>query len=441
MPLDRKPTLTSVLQCLLASETDHRTDAEIDICLSTRWCKWNVIGWVQRLGPDWDVRAACTGMVDGWPNYALNFIGADHLPDCFDKTLRPERRPARHASNMARLPLVYIVSWHGWLEQKGVDTFLFGGFDASFQNLLENLECLYEMLGTNFYYRLYEGMSTNGSIEAHKNSPFLKRLQRVFLEIWKSRTDCVDLGYRPLIRHLILPESTTADGIGSKESAAPSIAGYFSQGYFFERVHPVVGAAEDWNELAYHFEHISFSNAERDYWKLATLMPTEVHIKLVLLPFKAELTRESKWNHLSGQLLGAAEVAATTNPQEGRLQRAARDWLTYTSSSCLAAKRSSSYWWSGSVRAAPLAVTWALADHEDDDIMLETRAGWLRYASTHLRHTPKVQIYGSHCPGSDHSSVLGFLGAEAERVLNAGLLEPALDSGDWELIPPFETIL
>ncbi|KAI1274320.1 hypothetical protein F5Y07DRAFT_401609 [Xylaria sp. FL0933] len=288
------------------------------------------------------------------------------------------------------------------------------------------------MLGTNLNYRLYEGLSIDGSIETHKNSPFPERLQRVFLEIWKRRTNCVDL------------ESTTAEGIGivgSKENAAPSIAGYLAQRYFFERVHPVVGATKDWNVLAYRFEHISFSNMERAYWKYATLISMEAHIKLMLLPSKGELTRESEWNHSSGQLPGAAEWAATTDPQEARPHRTARDWLTYSSSSCLALEDSSGYWWTGSVRAAPLAVTWALADYEDDDIMPETRAGWLRYASTHLRHTPKVQIYGSHCPGSDQSSVLGFLGAEAERVLNAGLLEPAPDSDVWDFIPPFETIL
>ncbi|KAI1352012.1 hypothetical protein F5Y01DRAFT_281113 [Xylaria sp. FL0043] len=298
--------------------------------------------------------------------------------------------------------------------------------------MLENLECSYEMLVTNFNYRLYEGLSANGCIEAHKDSPFLERLQEGFLEIWKDRTDCVDL------------ESTTAERIGiidSKENASPSIVGYLAQGYFFERVHPAVGAAKDWNELAYRFEHITFPNTERDYWKYATLMSMVAHIKLMLLPSKAELTRESEWNHSSGQLPGAANLAATTYPQGARLQRTDRDWLIYTSSSCLAVENSSSYWWSGSVRAAPLAVMWALADHEDDDIMPETRAGWLRYASTHLQHTPKVQIYGSHRPGSDQSSVLGFLGAEAERVLNAGLLELAPDSDGWELIPPFETIL
>lgn len=73
-----------------------------------RWCKRNVVGWVRRLGPEWDVR--CTDMVEGSPNYALNFVDAEYMPECFVKKNMTGNTPAQHASDMIRLPLVYLVS-------------------------------------------------------------------------------------------------------------------------------------------------------------------------------------------------------------------------------------------------------------------------------------------------------------------------------------------
>ena len=73
-----------------------------------RWCKRNVVGWVRRLGPEWDVR--CTDMVEGSPNYALNFVDAGCMPGCFVKKDMSGNAPAQHASDMIRLPLVYLVS-------------------------------------------------------------------------------------------------------------------------------------------------------------------------------------------------------------------------------------------------------------------------------------------------------------------------------------------
>lgn len=81
-----------------------------------RWCKRNVIGWVRRLGPGWDVR--CLDMADGSPNHASNFIGAKYLPDCFLQKTMTGKSSAQHASDMVRLPLVYLVSFTRILVKK-----------------------------------------------------------------------------------------------------------------------------------------------------------------------------------------------------------------------------------------------------------------------------------------------------------------------------------
>ncbi|KAI3316940.1 hypothetical protein HD806DRAFT_516390 [Xylariaceae sp. AK1471] len=460
MSVGKMPTLTPALQHLPESEIDHRTDAEIEKLMNThrpvkhekncwafwhsgfenmpRWCKRNVISWARRLGPDWDVR--CTDMVDGSPNHALNFIDAKHLPDCFLKKTMTGKTVPQHASDMVRLPLVYL---HGgvWMDS---GTVLFRSFDDSFWNLLEDPECPYEMFVINFHYRHYEGQILNGLIGARKGNPFIERWLRVFFEIWNNRTDSAGLRYHPLIRHLGLIDGTNVEriGIGGPTGNSAHVMGdYVSQSFCFERVRLLVDEDENWNGPAYYRKHICFLNAEREYWKYAAVMPTEMHVKLMSLPFKPELTRKSEVEDPPSKLPGAAELASTPDSEldETRLQQAARDWLTNISSSCLAVKFSGGYWWPGSGWAMPLAVTWVLPDHEDDDIMLGTWAEWFRYASTHMRQTRKVPIYGTYCPDGDQSSMPEFLRAEAERVLHAGLLEPAAESDGWEFIPPFET--
>ncbi|KAI1199879.1 hypothetical protein F5X97DRAFT_341207 [Nemania serpens] len=458
MPADMKPTLTPALEHLPESEIDRRTDAEIGALINTyrpvrhekncwtfwhsgfdgmpRWCQRNLTGWVRRLGPGWDVR--CIDMVDGSPNNATNFVDAEYLPACFLEKTMTGKTNAVHASDMVRLPLVYLVSV--WLDS---GTMLFRSFDDSFWNLLEDPKCPYELFLINFQYRRHEGQILNGFIAARKGNPFVERCWRLFFEIWKDRTECAGLRYHPLIRHLGLVDGTRSAKIhlaNPTDNACHIMVDYLSQNYCFERVRLVVDEAENWDGPAYYRKHICFVNAEREYWKYTALMPTELQTKLMSLPFRPELTRETEGDP-PGELPGAAELAATPDDEvdEARLQQAARDWLTNVTSSCFAAKFSGGYWWPGSGWAMPLAVSWTLPGHEDDDVKPGTWAEWVRYASTHLRQTRKMPIFGTHCQDGDRSSLPGFLLAEADRVLHAGLLEPARESDGWEFIPPFET--
>ncbi|KAI0432751.1 hypothetical protein F5Y09DRAFT_329403 [Xylaria sp. FL1042] len=390
MPLDKKPTLTPALQHLPESGIDRRTDAEIaklvDTCRPVKH-ENNFPMPGAKLGralPALTWWTACQ-------NHALNFIGAEYLPNCVVKNTMTGKTSAQHASDITRQRLVYL------------------------------------MFLINSHSRPYEGQILDDFIGAHKNNLFVERWQRVFFENWKDHTNCVDL------------HGANVDRVGisgPKGDLGHVIADYLSQECCFE---PILDAAEDWNGPAYYRKNMCFLNAECEYWKCATLMPTEMHIKLMSLLFKPELTKESEREDAPGQLPGAA---ATPSPDEARLQQATRDWSTNISSSYLAVKFSDGYWWPGSGWAMPLAMMWALGHHEDDEIMPETRAERFRYGSTPLPQTRKVPIHGAHCQDGDQSSVLGFLATEAERVLHAGLLEPVLESdNNWEFIPPFGTVL
>ncbi|KAI1110405.1 hypothetical protein F5Y14DRAFT_444004 [Nemania sp. NC0429] len=461
MAPEKLPLLTPGLRYLPEDEIDHRTDAEIEELVDSyrpvthekncwafwhsgfknmpRWCKRNLTGWVRRLGPGWDVR--CTDLVDGSPNHVFNFVSTEYLPKCLVEKGMTGKTPNQHASDLIRLPLVYLVSV--WMD---CGTVLLVSFDTSFWNLLEDRECPYEVFMVNFQYRKHEGQILCGLVAARKNNPFIWRWWRVFFELWKDRTECAGLRYHPLIRHLGLIDGTNAERIGiggPTGNSAHIMVDYLAQDYCFERVRLLVDRDGDWDGPAYYRKHICFLHVEREYWKYAALMPTEMHPKLMSLPFKPEMTRESDNADAPGLLPGAAALAATPEDKldEKTLQQAARDWLTNIASSCLAVKFSGGYWWPESGWAMPLAVTWVLPDHEDDDIAPGTWAEWFRYASTHLQQTRQVPVYGTYLEGtnSDPSKVPEFLRAERERVLYAGLLEPALESDGWEFIPPFET--
>ncbi|KAI1815025.1 hypothetical protein GGS20DRAFT_368567 [Poronia punctata] len=459
------PTLTPALEHIHV-DSDEKTDAEIEKQIiqtyrpvrherncwtfwhsgfenMPRWCKRNIISWIRRLGPTWDVR--CLDMVDGSPNNASRFVDARYLPDCLVNGSMTGKAAAVHASDMIRLPLVYL---HGgvWADSGMV---LLQNFDDSFWNLLEDPKCPYEAFFFHFPHRPHEGQVLNGFIAARKGNPFIERWMRVFYEIWKDRVDCDGLRYHPLIRHLGLIDVTNGNKLGmtasSGDTARHLIVDYLAQNWCFERVRLLVDVTEGWDGPAYYRKHICFLDARREYWKYAALMPTSLQVKLMSLPFKPELTRESAMEEdPEGYIPGSAELADTPESEidEPRLQQLARDWLTNIASSCVAVKFSGGYWWPGSGWPMPLAVTWVLPDHEDDDVKPGTWAEWFRYASTHMRQTRKVPVYGTWCPeGVNQSSVPEVLRAETERVLYAGLLEPARESDGWEFIPPFETAL
>lgn len=233
------------------------------------------------------------------------------------------------------------------------------------------------------------------------------------------------------------------------------MADYLGQNYALERVRTLVDQAGNWDGPAYSRKHICYVSAERELWKYAAMLPAEMHTKLMTLPFKPELTRESKWEDPLGPeaaalaanqqspMPGAAALAAAADGEldEARLQQVARDWLTAIASSSLIVKLSGGYWFPGSGWPMPLSVSWVQPGHEDDDIMPGTWAEWLRYASTHLQQTRKVPFNGTYLagPDSDLSLMPEFLRGEALRVLHAGLLEPAPENDGWEFVPPRET--
>ena len=71
------------------------------------WRQRNVISWVRRLDPSWQVRVL--DMVPNSPRHYLRFLDANELPEVLVKGEMDAkaRNSAEHASDMVRLPLIF----------------------------------------------------------------------------------------------------------------------------------------------------------------------------------------------------------------------------------------------------------------------------------------------------------------------------------------------
>ena len=71
------------------------------------WRQRNIISWVRRLHPSWQVRVLNT--VPDSPRHFSRFLKPDELPEVLvkNKMDTQARNWAEHASDMIRLPLLY----------------------------------------------------------------------------------------------------------------------------------------------------------------------------------------------------------------------------------------------------------------------------------------------------------------------------------------------
>ncbi|KAI0970158.1 hypothetical protein F4678DRAFT_473497 [Xylaria arbuscula] len=130
------------------------------------WTQRNVIGWIRRQGPSWDVRLL--DMVPGSSTNVQNFVEPEYLPECF--------RTA---------PWMALLRSHGgvWLD---VGSVLFRNFGDIFWKDLEDPASPFEMGIMLFQSRKFIGQCLTG-----------------FFERWKyGRTNCFSIHEHPLLKPL-----------------------------------------------------------------------------------------------------------------------------------------------------------------------------------------------------------------------------------------------
>jgi hypothetical protein len=70
-----------------------------------RWMQRNIINWVRLLGPSWTVRVL--DKIPSSPNYALSWLSADQLPECFVKDTMTGPYVGPHSADFLRGAALY----------------------------------------------------------------------------------------------------------------------------------------------------------------------------------------------------------------------------------------------------------------------------------------------------------------------------------------------
>ena len=356
------------------------------------WTKRNVLNWIRLQGSTWDVRVL--DMVPGSATNVHNFVPTEQLPECFNNQTMDGFTKGPHASDMVRLPLIYL---HGgaWIDAGCI---LFRNLDDIAWRDLEDPKSPYEMFITLFQSRKYIGQCLTGFFMARKGNPFIYRWMRVWQEVWKGgRTNCQGLHKHPLLEPLgfIIPpdfqeqENPRQIDMGGKaaEFDIGILTDYLALNMAYERVRCTQSAEDEWDGPKYYREHVHLVDTIDEVWKSHEMLLQDELFPLLSLPFKPE------------------EVES--DPK----QKAASDYVGHVLANCSMAKFSQGHWQPG--LRIPLAMSWSQPENADADIKEGTWAEYFRWASTSCQQT-RLQ-------GKTLESIV--LGPERNEILTGRLLQ------------------
>lgn len=174
-------------QLVFRENPDKRVDAEIIEALSKHqpvtseknvwafwdkgieampsWCRRNVVDWVRILGPSWTVRVL--NSIPGSPNYALEYVPADSLPETWINGTMDGPYKGPHACDLLRGACLYH---HGGVFMD-VGNILIRDLDRICWKQLEDPNSPFEV-STPWMYGI---TVANHFVAARKYNPFIKR--------------------------------------------------------------------------------------------------------------------------------------------------------------------------------------------------------------------------------------------------------------------------
>ncbi|KZV89355.1 hypothetical protein EXIGLDRAFT_751190 [Exidia glandulosa HHB12029] len=240
------------------------------------WTRRNVVDWVRRLGPDWDVRVL--DRVEGSPRNLAHFVDVQMLPKTF---WRMEGRNAgQRVSNMARVLLLYM---HGgvWLDVGGILT-------RSLDDLWDRIadpEDSTEFIGVSSRLNdqvLADRPLGNTILATAKGNQFAGLWHAVYAEMFKDRTTSRGIRLHPLVAHLVpyeLPEGFPIDI--SVEDMADYLGHFHAAGRLFALVDPSIS----WDGPEFFSKHLKLINADEIFrHNLLTAFDGERQSTLLTLP-------------------------------------------------------------------------------------------------------------------------------------------------------------
>jgi hypothetical protein len=153
------------------------------------WCQRNVIDWVRICGPEWTIRILDN--VPDSPNYALQYVPADSLPEAFVQRKMDGPYVGPHSADFLRGVLLYL---HGGAFMD-VGSVLLRHLDRIGWNELEDPTSPFNVAVP----LMYGQNMANHFVAARKGDPFIKRWHELFVHLWKGRTNHEGLIEDPLV--------------------------------------------------------------------------------------------------------------------------------------------------------------------------------------------------------------------------------------------------
>ncbi|KZV85623.1 hypothetical protein EXIGLDRAFT_565934, partial [Exidia glandulosa HHB12029] len=160
------------------------------------WKRRNVIDWIRRLGPEWDVRVL--DVAPDSPRNVCHFVDVSLLPPAF--TNFEHEHAGQHKADILRVLLLYL---HGgvWMDLGGI---LLGDFDEMWNKIVDPTDPV-EVVGLSTApgkAHLVDRPLGNTFIVAAKGSLFMRLWHEVFSAVMKDRTTSRDVRLDPLFAHL-----------------------------------------------------------------------------------------------------------------------------------------------------------------------------------------------------------------------------------------------
>lgn len=391
------------------SKIDRRSDAEIvDSLLQHRpvtteknvWAYWhsgisnmpawtrrNVVNWVRKLGPGWEVRVL--DRVEGSPNNVSQFVDSTHFPKAFNENTMTGQNFGQHSADILRLPLLYLYGGV-WMD---VGMILLRHLDSMCWDAIEDPNSPCEIAAFRAYLRPDVPSIVNGFIAAKKDNPFIKRWHAIFLEIYKDRTNNSGIHAHPLVRHLpqLAPPLTEVNS-PTFDAESAVFSDYLGHFLACDRlIHLDDPTPSDSFNGAKYFE---------EHFLLFELMQEMYLLQL-----------NSAWNGTKEHQLLSAPVDKSTAP-DAELRDEAEALVNNILANSCTMKLSHGFQGSG---VDFLADIWEKPEHKDADCKEGTFAGYLRAGSVLLEQTREVETLEKQV-------------VKPETVVRAGLLEPIIDN-------------
>lgn len=343
------------------------------------WTQRNVVAWVRRLGPDWDVRVL--DKVPGSPHNVTNFVDEKLLPPTFWHM--EGRHAGQHSSDIARILLLYL---HGgfWVDVGGVLT---RHLDDLWNRIIDQddpTEVVGIVSGRGEQY-VEDLPLTNVLLASRKGNQFMGLWYDVFAEVWKDRTTARDARLHPLYVHLVpfqLPRGFPV------EVSAADMSDYLTQWHAAGRLFALIDPSRGWNGPAFYRNHLMLLRADEVFiHNLLTMYQGERQFSLLANPRTESLDTNQTDSQAFVETVLAHSICVKLS--QGLLPRPIQ-----------------------------LATLWDRDENDGMDVKPGTWAEYFRWASVHL----------------DQTRALAPLTTEEKetrrpkRVWTAGVLQPIEDT-------------